>query len=159
MIKKTITYEDFDGNERTEDFYFNLSKAEVTEMEMMEEGGMVKKLQTLIDSQDSKRLIETFKDIILKAYGEKSLDGRKFMKSPEITQDFQSTQAYSELFMELAFDAKAAAAFINGVIPDVEGAKPVKGNETKEELQQRLRELEEEGRRKKQESQQQDKSK
>lgn len=117
MLKKTITFTDFDGVERTEDFYFNLTKAELLEMEMGVEGGMQKMLEKIVAAQDSKKIIETFKEIILKAYGEKSPDGRRFIKSKDIVEGFTQTEAYSKLFMELATDPKAAAAFVNGIIP------------------------------------------
>ncbi len=117
MLKKTIIYTDYDGNKRTEDFYFNLSKAEVAEMEMSAEGGLTKTLEKIVAEQDGKRIIEMFKDLILKAYGEKSLDGKRFIKSKELSEAFSQTEAYSELFMELATNAEASAAFVNGIIP------------------------------------------
>jgi hypothetical protein len=117
MLKKTITYVDFDGNERTEDFYFNLSKAEVLEMEMGISGGMTQMLNRIIAEQDSEKIIKTFKEIILKAYGEKSPDGKRFIKSEELSTAFSQTEAFSQLFMELATDADAAAKFVNGIIP------------------------------------------
>lgn len=123
MLKKTITYEDFDGNKRTEDFYFNLSKAEVLEMEMGISGGMTQMLNKIIAAQDGGRVIKTFKDIILKAYGEKSPDGKRFIKSEEISTAFSQTEAYSQLFMELATNADAAATFMNNIIP-VDTTKP-----------------------------------
>lgn len=123
MLKKTITYEDFDGNKRTEDFYFNLSKAEVLEMEMGISGGMSQMLNKIIAAQDGGRVIKTFKDIILKAYGEKSPDGKRFIKSEEISTAFSQTEAYSQLFMELATNADAAATFVNGII-SVDTTKP-----------------------------------
>lgn len=117
MLKKTITYTDYDGNQRTEDFYFNLSKAEVAEMEMSSEGGLTKQLGKIVAEQDSKRIIEIFKDLILRAYGEKSPDGKRFIKTPELRAAFSQTEAYSDLFMELAMNAEASAAFVNGIIP------------------------------------------
>ena len=117
MIKKTITYTDYDGNERTEDFYFNLSKAELTEMETSTTGGLQKTIERITQEQDGRKLIELFKDIILRSYGKKSLDGRRFVKSKELAEDFSQTEAYSELFMELATDDQAASAFIKGVLP------------------------------------------
>jgi hypothetical protein len=117
MLKKTITYEDFDGNERTEDFYFNLTKAEITEMNLSATGGLQKIIERLIAEQDGKRIIELFKDVILRSYGEKSLDGKRFIKTQEIRDGFEQTQAYSELFMELATNTESATAFINGVVP------------------------------------------
>ncbi len=117
MLKKTITYTDFNGVERKENFYFNLTKAEVIEMEMSVNGGMAEQIQKIIDAQDVTTIIKVFKEIILKAYGVKSDDGRRFIKSKEVTDDFAQTEAYSILFTELATDAEAAAAFINGIMP------------------------------------------
>lgn len=121
MIKKTITYEDYNGVERTENFYFNLNKAEVLEMEMGTEGGMAETIQKIVDAKDAPAIIRVFKDLVLKAYGVKSDDGRRFMKTkPDGTRyadDFKETEAYSQIFMELATDADAAAKFVNGIIP------------------------------------------
>lgn len=117
MLKKTVTYVDYNGVERTEDFYFNLSKAEVTEMELSVEGGFSKMIEEIVKSNDNVRIIELFKQMVLKAYGEKSADGKRFVKSKEIAEAFSQTEAYSEIFMELALDEKAAAAFVNGIIP------------------------------------------
>lgn len=117
MLKKTITYEDYNGVERTEDFYFNLSKAEVMEMEMSTKGGLAEMIDRIVKAQDQPAIIQIFKDLILKAYGVKSLDGRRFEKNDEIRADFAQTEAFSILFMELATDADAAAKFINGIVP------------------------------------------
>ena len=117
MIKKTVTYTDYNGVERTENFYFNLSKAEVMEMEMGTEGGMAESIQKIIDAKDAPAIIRVFKDLVLRAYGEKSDDGRRFMKSKEISEAFSQTEAYSQIFMELATDSDAAAKFINGIVP------------------------------------------
>jgi len=117
MLKKTITYTDFNGLERTEDFYFNLTKAEVAEMEMSTEGGLVQKLEKIIQTQDGKQIMAIFKDIILKAYGEKSPDGKRFVKNQDLRDAFEQTEAYSELFMECATDAEAAASFMNAIVP------------------------------------------
>lgn len=117
MLKKTMTYEDFDGVQRTEDFYFNLTQAELMEMELSTEGGIEKMVKKIVDTKDTKKICEVFKDIVLRAYGEKSLDGKRFVKTEEIKQAFAQTQAYSDLFMELATDADAAAKFINGIVP------------------------------------------
>lgn len=117
MLKKTITYTDYNGNERTEDFYFNLSKAEIMKMEMSTPGGFAGLIQRVIAAQDQPALIKIFEDIIVKAYGEKTPDGKGFRKTKEITDAFMETDAYSELFMELATNSDAAAAFINGIIP------------------------------------------
>lgn len=119
MLKKEITYTDFDGNERKETFFFNISKAEVLEMETGVVGGMTQMLSKIVESQDNKKIVETFKEIILKAYGEKSPDGKRFIKSPELSAAFSQTEAYSELFMELATDDGAAVAFINGILPAI----------------------------------------
>lgn len=117
MLKKTITYTDYDGNERTEDHLFNLSKAECMEMELSTNGGMENLIKRIISEQDNEKIVKIFKDIILKAYGVKSPDGKYFRKSAEISADFASTEAYSTLFMELATDADAAAKFITAVLP------------------------------------------
>jgi hypothetical protein len=117
MLKKTITYNDYNGTERTEDFYFNLSQAEVMEMELSTEGGLAEMIKRVVASKDAPSIIKIFKDLILKAYGEKSADGKRFVKSEEIATAFSQTEAYSILFTELATDDKAAAAFVNGIVP------------------------------------------
>ena len=122
MLKKTITYTDYNGVERTEDFYFNLTKAELMEMEIGTTGGMADMIKRIIDAKDAPAIIKIFKELVLKAYGEKSADGKRFMKSEEISNGFAQTEAYSQLFMELATDADAAAAFVNGIIPNIPGA-------------------------------------
>lgn len=117
MLKKTITYTDYNGVERKEDFYFNLTKAEITEMELSTAGGFAEMIQKVIDAQDGPTIIKVFKDLVLKAYGEKSADGKRFIKSEEISTAFSQTEAYSILFMELATNSKSAAEFVNGIIP------------------------------------------
>lgn len=117
MLKKNIKYTDYNGNERTEDFYFNLTKAEIMEMEMSTSGGLAEMIKRVVESQDSPAIIKIFKELVLKAYGEKSPDGKRFIKSDEIAAAFSQTEAYSILFMELATDADAAAKFVNGVVP------------------------------------------
>lgn len=117
MLKKNIKYVDYDGNARAEDFYFNLNKAEVIELQLGTVGGLTKTLEKIVQEKDASRIIEYFKTLILKAYGEKSADGRRFIKSQELRDAFEQTEAYSELFIELASDAKMAAEFINGVLP------------------------------------------
>lgn len=119
MIKRTITYNDYNGIERTEDFYFNLSKAEIMEMEMSTSGGLAERIRKVIALQDSPAIIKIFKDLITQSYGEKSPDGKRFLKSPEIVEAFTQTEAYSNLFMELATDANAAAEFVNGLVTAV----------------------------------------
>ena len=122
MLKKTITYTDYNGVQRTENFYFNLTKAEITEMELSTAGGLAEMIQRIVDAQDAPSIIKVFKDLILKAYGEKTADGKRFVKSEEISSAFSQTEAYSILFMELATDAEAAAAFVNGIVPaDMQG--------------------------------------
>ena len=119
MLKKTITYTDYDGNTRTEDFYFNLSKAEIAEMQLGVEGGLDKYIEKIVSTQDVKKVMEIFKELILKAYGEKSPDGRRFIKTKENREAFSQTEAYSELFVELACDSEAASNFINGIVPNM----------------------------------------
>lgn len=117
MIKKTITYKDFNGNDRTEEFYFNLTKAEVTRMEMSTTGGMAEMIQRVIAAQDAPSLIQIFEEMIQKSYGVKTPDGRGFTKRKEDLENFMATEAYSQLFMELVTDADSAAEFVNGIIP------------------------------------------
>lgn len=117
MIKKTITYVDYNDVERTEDFYFNLSKAELMEIEMSTSGGLVEMINRIVAAQDAPAIIKVFKDLILKAYGVKSLDGKRFEKSDKLRTEFEQTEAYSQLFMELSTDADAASKFVNGIMP------------------------------------------
>lgn len=117
MIKKTITYSDFNGNERTEDFYFNLTKAEITKMELSTKGGLAEMIQRIVAAQDTPAIIEVFEDLIRRSYGVKTADGRGFVKKAADLEEFVSTEAYSQLFMELATDADAAAKFVNGIVP------------------------------------------
>lgn len=121
MLKKTITYTDYNDVKRTEDFYFNLSKAELSEMELSVDGGYAEMAKKIAEAQNAPELVKLFKELILKAYGEKSADGRRFMKVDEkgnpLSIAFSQTEAYSELFMELASDADAAAIFFKSVIP------------------------------------------
>lgn len=119
MLKKTIKYTDYDGNEREEDFYFNLTKAEILDWMMGTDGNYTidKYLEKIVQAQNGREIIDTFKDIIWRSYGEKSLDGRRFIKNNEIKDAFVETEAYSQLFTELVTDASKAAAFVNGIIP------------------------------------------
>lgn len=118
MFKKTITYEDFNGEQATEDFYFNLTKAELFEMELSgEDGSMAKTLESIAKSNDNKKILETFKWIILKAYGVKSEDGKRFIKNDDVRREFEESAAYSELYFELMTDADAAANFMNALAP------------------------------------------
>lgn len=117
MIKKTITYTDYNGNVRTEDAYFNLTKAEITKMELSIKGGLAEMIKRIVDAQDTPAIIDVFEDLIKRSYGVKTPDGRGFMKRPEDLEAFMATEAYSQLFMELATDADAAAKFVNGIVP------------------------------------------
>ena len=117
MFKKTITYTDYNDVERTETFYFNFTKAEVLEMELGTVGGLSAMIQGIIDAKDTPALIKVFKELVLKAYGEKSAEGKRFVKSPELSEAFSQTEAYSDIFMELATNDVAAAKFIKDVTP------------------------------------------
>lgn len=117
MLKKTITYEDFNGETVSEDFYFHLSKAELIELEMSHTGGLQEALRRIVAAEDGAAIIAEFKKIILGAYGQKSHDGRRFIKTQQLRDEFESTEAYSTLFMELVTDADAAAKFVNGIMP------------------------------------------
>ena len=110
MLKKTISYTDYDGNQRTEDFYFNLSKAEITEMELSMEGGMRAYIKRIIAAKSQLELVKLFKDVVLKSYGKKSADGRLFMKNDTIRAEFEAHPAYSMIYMDLVTnEAKASA--------------------------------------------------
>lgn len=117
MLKKRITYEDFNGEEVTEELYFNLSKAELVELELSRPGGMQEHLQKIVESEDGKAIITEFKELILMSYGQRSEDGKRFIKNQELRDEFASTEAYSQLFFELCTDAEKAAEFVNGIIP------------------------------------------
>lgn len=117
MLKKTIKYTNYNDVQMTEDFYFNLTKAEIMEMEMSTTGGLAEMITKIVNAQDAPAIIKIFKELILRAYGEKSPDGKRFIKSKELSDAFAQTEAYSELFMELSTDADAAAAFVNGIVP------------------------------------------
>lgn len=117
MLKKTITYEDFDGNQRTEDYYFNLTKAEAMELEVSVKGGYAEYLQNIVKENDNAGIISAIKDLILRSYGHKSEDGKRFVKTEEDAKEFAQSEAYSELFFELTSDDKAASDFFNGIIP------------------------------------------
>lgn len=117
MLKKTITYTDYDGLERTEEFRFNLTKAELMDMELTTVGTFSKLMQKIIDEKDMVRLAKYFKELILKSYGVKSDDGKRFIKSPELSEAFSQTEAYSELYMELLSNSEYAVKFIQQVMP------------------------------------------
>lgn len=118
MLKETISYVDFDGNERNEDFYFNLTEAELVELDMTTVGGMQAMIKRIIQEKDMNRIIKEMKRIIAVSYGKKSDDGRRLIKNDEVFNEFAETNAYSQLFMRLATDADYAAKFISRVIPD-----------------------------------------
>ena len=125
MLKKTFTYTDYNGVERTEDHYFNLSKAELMEMELSTAGGLAEMINKIVAAQDAPAIVKVFKDLVLKAYGQKSADGRRFIKSPELAAEFAQTEAYSQLFMELATDADAASKFVNGIVPAMDNQSSI----------------------------------
>lgn len=122
MLQKSIKYIDYNGVERDETFLFNLTKAELMEMELGTTGGLTEMIQKIIQTKDQPSIIKIFKKLILKAYGEKSADGKRFIKTDDngnpLSRAFSETEAYSNLFMELSTDDKAAAAFVNGIIPE-----------------------------------------
>lgn len=117
MLVKTIKYEDYNGVEREEDFYFNLSKADIIEMELGVDGGLDAKIKRLTQTMNGPEIMKLFKEIIFKAYGVKSDDGRRLIKSEQLSTEFSQTEAYSELLMELLSDPEKAAAFIKAIIP------------------------------------------
>lgn len=117
MLKKTITYTDYNGNERTEDFYFNLTKSEILKLEMGTSGGLAQTMQRIINEKENPAMIKLFEDLVLGAHGEKSPDGKYFIKNDETRANFAATEAYSMLFMELATDAEKASEFIKAIIP------------------------------------------
>lgn len=140
MLKKTIEYTDYNGVERKEDFYFNLSKAEITEMEFGVAGGLSEMLAKIIATQDGPKIAEFFKMLILKSYGEKSPDGRRFIKNKELSDAFEQTEAYSNLYVELATNSDAAAKFVNGIIPPdlVKQMNSPEARRVRKELEDRL---------------------
>lgn len=117
MFAKTIKYKDYNDNEREETFLFNLSEAEVMEMELGVSGGMSEMLKRIVETQSGPEIADIFKRIILKSYGEKSLDGKHFRKSDEISEEFRNTDAYNKLFMELLTDNNALEEFMIGIMP------------------------------------------
>lgn len=117
MLKKTVTYEDYNGVERTEDFYFNLTKSEIMKLEMGTDGGYAEMLQRISDAKDAPEIMAQFERILKLAYGERSDDGRRFVKSEAISEAFAQTPAYDTIFMELCTDAELAAKFINAIVP------------------------------------------
>ena len=117
MFKHNIKYTDYNGVERNEQFYFNLSKAELMEMELSTQAGVDEMIRMMIATNDNAKIVQTFKDLILKSYGIKSEDGKRFIKSPELREQFEQSEAYSEFFMAmLANEDDLQTKFINGVI-------------------------------------------
>lgn len=121
MIAKTVKYQDYNGNDCEDKFYFNLTKAELTEMELGIEGGLAEHIKNVVDANNGEEIINVFKKLILKSYGVKSEDGKRFRKTNDngvpLSIEFSETPAYSALFMELATDDKSAAEFVNGIVP------------------------------------------
>jgi hypothetical protein len=143
MLTKKITYTDFNGEQQTEKFYFNLSKAELLEMEIGKNGGYQNYLKRLINSRNQEEIASIFKMFILKSYGIKSDDGKRFIKSEEISKEFEQTDAYSELYCELVTDTKKATEFFNGLIPqalsvEIEKDMQAKGIKSQEEYAKKL---------------------
>ena len=125
MWKETITYTDYFGEQRTEDFRFHLSQAECAERQMKYAGGgYAEFLRKIIDAKDAEKIVEYFKQFLLDSYGEISSDGRRFMKSPELSKAFSETEAYNILYMKLATDDEFAAEFVKGVLPKTDVPKP-----------------------------------
>lgn len=117
MLKKDITFEDLAGNKVTETHYFHLSKADLIELQLGKQGGFEEWLQRVIAAENGKELVRALKDIILMAYGVKSDDGRRFVKNGELRDEFANSEAFAELFAEVALDQDKAAEFVNGIIP------------------------------------------
>ena len=117
MLKKTIKFTNFDGKEVEETHFFHLSKAALAKMQLSSEGGYDAHLKRIIEAEDGKAIVEEMEFLIRTSYGKKSPDGNRFIQSDEIFEEFQSSPAYSELFMELCTDAEKSAAFVNGLLP------------------------------------------
>lgn len=117
MLVKKVTYIDFNDEEQTDEFLFNLTEAELTDMTLGPTGGLENYIREMIRSRDAKQISEMVKNLILNAYGEKSQDGRKFRKSPEITREFESTAAFSQLYVDMLNDPEQLAYFIAGIVP------------------------------------------
>lgn len=128
MYKKTITYTDYNDVERTEDFYFNLTEPELAELQTSTPGGYAAMIDKMVKAKDAASLISILKDLILKSYGVKSEDGKRFIKKPEYTEEFTQCPAYSELYMMLATDEKEASDFITKILPAKLAAKAAKIN-------------------------------
>lgn len=119
MRKETITYTDYNNVTRTEDFFFNLNEAELTALQYGVDGGLKEMLERIVKSNDNKQIMACFHELIAKSYGEKSPDGRRFVKSNELSEAFMQTEAYNELMLRFMTDASYSAEFINDVLADV----------------------------------------
>ena len=125
MLKKTINYTDYNGTQRSETHYFNLNKAEVMDWEMSMSGGLSEWIKTVVATQDAPTLMKLFKDLITKSYGVKSADGKRFVKSEELTNEFIQTEAYTELYIELLTKEGAMSDFVKGILPSNMDAKAI----------------------------------
>lgn len=117
MLRKEVEYKDFDGNDRKDILWFHLNEVEITEMDLETSGGIVKYMESIIDTKDVNRLITIFKDLLIRSYGERSMDGKHFYKDDKIRNEFVSSAAYPVLYMEMVSDANKAVEFINGIVP------------------------------------------
>lgn len=118
MLKKVFTFKDYNGLERTETHYFNLTKSELMKKEMSINGGLTEMIKRVSETLDAPVIMDIFEDLILSSYGKKSDDGRRFIKSKEISEEFKQTEAYDQLFMELITNSEAAAAFFKAIVPE-----------------------------------------
>jgi hypothetical protein len=118
MYVKEIEYTDFNGVTRKEKFYFNLTKAEILDMELGKTGGLTEYIQKILEAQDTPAIMSLFKSLLLKSYGVKSDDGRRFVKNDQVRSEFEQTQAFSDLYMMLALDDNEASKFVNAIVPD-----------------------------------------
>lgn len=117
MLRKEVKYKDFDGNDRKDVLWFHLNEVEITEMDLETSGGLVKYMESIIDTNDVNQLITIFKDLLIRSYGERSMDGKHFYKDDKIRNEFVSSAAYPVLYMEMVSDADKAVEFINGIVP------------------------------------------
>lgn len=118
MYVKEMEYTDFNGVARKEKFYFNLTKAEILDMELGKTGGLTEYIQKILAAQDTPAVMALFKQLLLKSYGVKSDDGRRFIKNDQVREDFEQTQAFSDLYMLLALNDDEASKFINAIVPE-----------------------------------------
>lgn len=128
MLKKTITYTNYNDEQKTRDYYFNLKKSELIDLQFSTAKGFMNYIEEITKSQDNVRIWKAFRDIVLLAYGEKSEDGERFVKSDELRKSFEETEAFSELIYELMSNETAAANFINGIMPADLAANTKQGN-------------------------------